>query len=116
MINQSLPLCQLQITQAEQSGTLHQRMSQKQRSLGSLDIQSSRCKWFSDVAADEETLEPLIRKGIHRTLGARPMMRTAQKYIGDAIRMALRSGEGVSGVVGVGTEGDLLSVDSLPVK
>jgi hypothetical protein len=44
------------------------------------------------------------------------MKRTAQKYIGDAIRMALRSGEGVSGVVGVGAEGDLLSVDSLPVK
>ena len=44
------------------------------------------------------------------------MKRTAQKYIGDAIRMALRSGEGVSGVVGVGADRDLLSIDGLTAK
>ena len=69
-----------------------------------------------DLSLSEEALEFLVRKGIHRTLGARPMKRTAQKYIGDAIRMALRSGEGVSGVVGVGADRDLLSIDGLTAK
>jgi ATP-dependent Clp protease ATP-binding subunit ClpB len=90
-----------------------------QREIARLVIDEELCRFREkgfELSLSEEALEFLVRKGIHRTLGARPMKRTAQKYIGDAIRMALRSGEGVSGVVGVSAEGDLLSIDSLPVK
>lgn len=39
-----------------------------------------------DLSVDEETLELLIRKGITEALGARPMKRTVQKYLGDVVR------------------------------
>jgi ATP-dependent Clp protease ATP-binding subunit ClpA len=39
-----------------------------------------------DLAVDEETVELLIRKGITKALGARPVKRTVQKYLGDLIR------------------------------
>lgn len=55
-------------------------------------------------------LEFLVRKGIHRTLGARPMKRTAQKYIGDAIRMALRDAGVVRGTLDINAAGDLLCI------
>lgn len=58
----------------------------------------------------EETVEMIIRKGITKALGARPMKRTAQKYIGDAIRMALRGAAEVRGVLCINGEGDSLQV------
>ena len=57
-----------------------------------------------DLSLSDEALEFLVRKGIHRTLGARPMKRTAQKYIGDAIRMALKDGNLKSGDIRVSPE------------
>jgi ATP-dependent Clp protease ATP-binding subunit ClpC len=45
-----------------------------------------------DLAVDEETLELLIRKGITKALGARPMKRTVQKYLGDIVRERVMSG------------------------
>jgi ATP-dependent Clp protease ATP-binding subunit ClpB len=63
-----------------------------------------------DLGLSDEALEFLVRKGIHRTLGARPMKRTAQKYIGDAIRMGLRGSSEVRGVLCVNGEGDSLQV------
>ena len=54
-----------------------------------------------ELSLSDEALEFLVRKGIHRTLGARPMKRTAQKYIGDAIRMSLKEGTHRSGTLGV---------------
>jgi ATP-dependent Clp protease ATP-binding subunit ClpA len=57
-----------------------------------------------ELSVDEETLELLIRKGITKALGARPMKRTAQKYIGDAIRMALKDGNLKSGDIRVSPE------------
>ena len=41
------------------------------------------------LAVDEETIEMLIRKGITKALGARPMKRTVQKYLGDMLRERL---------------------------
>ena len=35
-----------------------------------------------ELIVDEETVEMLIRKGINKALGARPMKRTAQEYLG----------------------------------
>jgi len=43
-----------------------------------------------DLAVEEETLELLIRKGITKALGARPMKRTVQKYLGDVVRERLK--------------------------
>jgi len=42
-----------------------------------------------DLTIDEETVEMLIRKGITKAMGARPMKRTVQKYLGDVIREKL---------------------------
>jgi ATP-dependent Clp protease ATP-binding subunit ClpA len=44
-----------------------------------------------DLTVDAETVEMLIRKGITKALGARPMKRTVQKYLGDVIRDRLKS-------------------------
>jgi ATP-dependent Clp protease ATP-binding subunit ClpB len=43
-----------------------------------------------DLAVDEETVEMLIRKGITKALGARPMKRTVQKYMGDVVRERMK--------------------------
>ncbi len=43
-----------------------------------------------DVIVSDDAFEFLVRRGIHKTLGARPMRTTVQKYIGDAVRLALR--------------------------
>jgi len=39
-----------------------------------------------DLTVYEETVEMLIRKGITKALGARPMKRTVQQYLGDVVR------------------------------
>ncbi len=44
-----------------------------------------------NLSVDEGTAEMLIRKGITKALGARPMKRTVQKYLGDAIRERLKN-------------------------
>jgi ATP-dependent Clp protease ATP-binding subunit ClpA len=38
-----------------------------------------------NLTVDEETIEMLIRKGITKALGARPMKQTVQKYLGDRV-------------------------------
>lgn len=44
-----------------------------------------------DLAVEEEILELLIRKGITKALGARPMKRTVQKYLGDVVRKRMKN-------------------------
>jgi ATP-dependent Clp protease ATP-binding subunit ClpB len=64
-----------------------------QREIGHLAISEElarlRQKGF-DLTVSEEAFEFLLRHGIHKTLGARPMKNTTQKYIGDAIRESLK--------------------------
>jgi len=43
------------------------------------------------LTVEEETLELLIRKGITKALGARPMKRTVQKYLGDMVRERMKT-------------------------
>jgi len=43
-----------------------------------------------DLTVDDETIEMLIRKGISKALGARPMKRTVQKYLGDVVKERLK--------------------------
>jgi len=42
-----------------------------------------------ELTVDEETVEMLIRKGINKALGARPMKRKVQKYLGDVVKERL---------------------------
>jgi len=43
-----------------------------------------------DLTVDQEAVEMLIRKGITKALGARPMKRTVQKYLGDVVRERIK--------------------------
>ena len=47
-----------------------------------------------DLTVDEATVEMLIRKGITKALGARPMKRTVQKHLGDVIRESMKNANG----------------------
>ena len=44
----------------------------------------------NDLTVDKEIIEILIRKGITKALGARPMKRTVQKYLGDVVRERMK--------------------------
>jgi ATP-dependent Clp protease ATP-binding subunit ClpA len=44
-----------------------------------------------DLAVEERTLELLIQKGITKALGASPMKRTVQKYLGDVVRERMKN-------------------------
>jgi ATP-dependent Clp protease ATP-binding subunit ClpB len=69
--------------------------SDTQREIGQLAISEElarfRQKGF-DLTVSDSAFEFLVRRGIHKALGARPMKKTVQKYMGDAIRQALKSG------------------------
>lgn len=80
-----------------------------QRQIGRLAIDEElarlRKKGF-DLSVSEEAFEFLLRRGIHKTLGARPMKKTVQKFLGDAIRQALKSKMLPSGTLVVCAEND----------
>ncbi len=63
-----------------------------------------------DLIIPDESFEFLVRRGVHRTFGARPMQRTVQRLIGDAVRHALKRGNLVSGKLVVSANGDQLEV------
>lgn len=63
-----------------------------------------------DLSVSESTFEFLVRRGIHKTLGARPMKRAAQRFIGDAIRDALKSGGRTTGRLEVAVTSDALTI------
>ncbi len=52
-----------------------------------------------DLTVSEAAFEFLVRRGIHKALGARPMKRVVQKYIGDAIGHALKTAQPISGII-----------------
>ena len=84
-----------------------------QRQIGRLAIDEElvrlRQKGF-DLAVSEEAFEFLLRRGIHKTLGARPMKKTVQKFMGDAIRQALKSSVAPTGMIEVSPSNDTLSI------
>ncbi len=88
-----------------------------QRQIGLLVIEDElnrfRQKGF-DLSLSEKAQEFLIRKGIHKSLGARPMKGITHKFIGDAIRDAVKRGISTSGIVGIPLAGNRLTV--LPSK
>lgn len=73
-----------------------------QREIGRLAIDEElgrlREKGF-ELEISDEAVEFLARRGIHKTLGARPMKIATQKFIGDAIRDALKYQEATCGTL-----------------
>lgn len=88
--------------------------SDTQREIGQLAISEEldrlRQKGF-DLTVSEEAFEFLIRRGIHKTLGARPMKKTIQKFIGDSIRHVIKSGNDPKGTLTVSPGRDLLIIE-----
>lgn len=64
-----------------------------------------------DLRVSEEAFEFLVRRGIHKAFGARPMKKTVQKFIGDAIAHALKSGAQLSGTLAVSPLADHLTIE-----
>ena len=64
-----------------------------------------------DLSVSDVAFEFLVRRGIHKALGARPMKKTVQKFIGDAIRQALKSGSKHSGTLAVSPLADHLTIE-----
>ena len=63
-----------------------------------------------DLRVSEEAFEFLVRRGIHKAFGARPMKKTVQKFIGDAIAQALKSRAQPSGTLAVSPLADHLTI------
>lgn len=87
--------------------------SDTQREIGQLAISEELARFRAqgfELTISEPAIEFLVRRGIHRALGARPMRRTVQKFIGDAIRDALKSNASPSGLLAVSSENDHLTI------
>lgn len=88
-----------------------------QREIGRLTIDEElgrlRVKGF-DLSMSESAFEFLVRQGIHKTLGARPMKRIVQKFIGDAIWRALKSGDRPTGRLAVSAQSNALTIRAAP--
>jgi ATP-dependent Clp protease ATP-binding subunit ClpA len=63
-----------------------------------------------DLRVSDETFEFLVRRGIHKALGARPMKGIVRKFVGDAVRDAIKAGEPSSGVLIVSPLNDHLMI------
>ncbi len=80
-----------------------------QREIGQIVVDDELARFrergFSVVVSDE-AFEFLIRQGIQRAFGARPLKKTVQRFLGDAIRSALKSGSSPAGVLRVSPHSD----------
>jgi len=84
-----------------------------QREIGRLAIDEDLGRLHEkgfDLTVSEEAFEFLVRRGIHKALGARPMKRTVQKFIGDAIREAIKTRKLGSGSLNVSPLNDRLVI------
>jgi len=84
-----------------------------QREIGQLIISEELARFRQqgfELTVSDEAFEFLVRRGIHKTLGARPMKRTMQKFIGDAIRDALKGDNSPSGDIIVSPHADHLAI------
>jgi ATP-dependent Clp protease ATP-binding subunit ClpA len=68
------------------------------------------CERGFDLTVSGEAFEFLVRRGMHRALGARPMKKTVQKFVGDAVRDAMKSGAPSSGGLTVSPLNDRLMI------
>lgn len=85
-----------------------------QREIGQLAISEEIARFRQqgfDLSVSEPAFEFLVRRGIHKALGARPMKKTVQKFMGDAIRHALKSGHQPTGSLSVSPLSDSLTIE-----
>ena len=66
-----------------------------------------------ELTLSSDAFEFLIRRGIHKTLGARPLKRTIQRFIGRALNAALDSEAPTSGILHPSLENDRLVIVDL---
>jgi len=87
--------------------------SDTQRDIGLLVIAEELARFAAqgiEMDVSEPAFEFLVRRGIHKTLGARPMKKTVQKFIGDAIREALKSRRLTAGALDVSADSGSLTI------
>jgi len=73
-----------------------------QREIGQLAVSEELARFQAqgfELTVSESAFEFLVRRGINRTLGARPMKRIVQKHVGDAIRDAIKCNTPSSGIL-----------------
>jgi ATP-dependent Clp protease ATP-binding subunit ClpB len=64
------------------------------------------------IETTPEAVEFLIRRGYHKTLGARPMRATVERFLQDAVTQSLLHNDGGCGRLGVASEQDRLTFKS----
>lgn len=90
-----------------------------QREIGRLVISNELARFREkgfDLTVSDAGFEFLVRRGTHKTLGARPMKRTTQKFIGDAISLALKSRREPTGILAVSPLDDQLVFEAVQVE
>ncbi|MBE2204044.1 MAG: ATP-dependent Clp protease ATP-binding subunit [Chthoniobacterales bacterium] len=83
-----------------------------QREIGQLVISEELARFRQQgfpIAVSDSALEFLVRRGTHKTLGARPMKKTVRKFIGDAVRQALKARQTPTGTLAVSPQADQLT-------
>lgn len=68
--------------------------SETQREIGQIVISKELARFHQqgfELTISEPAFEFLVRRGIHKSLGARPMKSAVQKFIGDAVRHCLKA-------------------------
>jgi ATP-dependent Clp protease ATP-binding subunit ClpA len=86
-----------------------------QREIGQLVISEELARFRQqgiELTVSESAFEFLVRRGIHKALGARPMKRTVQKFIGDAIRCTLKARQTPVGTLVVSSLSDTLIIQT----
>lgn len=84
-----------------------------QREIGQLAISEELDRFKKqgcELSVSEAAFEFLVRRGIHKALGARPMKKTAQKFMGDAVIEAMKSGGEPRGTLILSSSADSLTI------
>lgn len=84
-----------------------------QREIGQLAVSEELARFRQqgfELTVSEPAFEFLVRRGMHKALGARPMKKAVQKFIGDAVRDALKSSVTPDGMIEISPRNDTLSI------
>ncbi len=84
-----------------------------QREIGRLviseELERIRGRGF-DIKISGAAFEFLLRRGIHKTLGARPLKKIVQKLMGDAIRQSIKASVAPIGMIEISSNNDTLTI------
>ena len=84
-----------------------------QREIGQLVVAEELARFRAqgmELTMSEPAFEFLVRRGIHKILGARPMKGIVQKFIGDSVCRALKANQLTSGILSVSKQSDFLLI------